>query len=120
MNARVRSGCNAVQQSLIVAASLTSLVAGAEAKIVMADSSSGGAKALEQPFQPDPPLRIQPGATPNVGYYLYGPTLNAAVPSYGPPPATNYARRTAAFTRFIRNDAIRLRLLQNAMQHRWH
>ena len=120
MNARVRSGCNAVQQSLIVAASLTSLVTGAEAKIVMTDPPPSAASALEQPFQPDPPLRIQPGATPNVGYYLYGPTLNAATPSYGPPPAANYARRTAAFTRSIRNDAIRLRLLQNAMQHRWH
>jgi hypothetical protein len=120
MNARVRSGCNALQQSLIVVASLTSLVAGAEAKIVMTDPSPGTASAFEQPFQPDPPLRIQPGATPNIGYYLYGPTLNPATPSYGPPPATNYARRTAAFTRSIRNDAIRLRLLQNATQHCWH
>ena len=120
MKLRVRSGCNAVQQGLIVAVSLTGLAAGAEAKIVMADSSSGSASALEQPFRPDPPLRIQPGATPNFGIYLYGPTLNAATPSYGPPLAPNYARGTAAFTRSIRNDAIRLRLVKNAMQHRWH
>src|SRR5262249_32637690 len=111
MRAIVRPGCSAIRQGALVALTVTGMIGGAEAKIVLAEAPPAIASKVEPPFKPEPPPSIAHGISSSIAYQLYG-----ALPSWSnsAPLADFGSLRTMAITRSIRNDAIRLRLIREA------
>jgi hypothetical protein len=104
----------AIQHGALAFLAVAGVVSAAEAKIVIADGSSAATSAVDPPFKPDPPPKIQREPSSFIGYQLFGATPSwsyGATPFIGPGTAG-----TLAITRSVRNDAIRLRLLRNAEQ----